>query len=109
MKVLYLNSNKMGEGNSELGEKLLLTFIEKVYSSINIDAILCVNSGAHLATVNNKAVELFKLFEQKGTVISTCGTCLDFYNIREKLQVGNVGSMELLVNIMNKAEKVIRP
>ncbi len=109
MKVLYLNSNSMGEGSPELGEKLLNAFIEKVYNTIEIDVVLCVNSGAYLTTTNNKTVELLKLFEQKGTAISTCGTCLDFYNIRENLQVGNVGSMELLVNIMNKAEKIIRP
>ncbi len=99
----------MGEGNPELGEKLLINFIEKVCNSIDIDAILCVNSGAFLTTNSEKAIELFKRFEQKGTAISTCGTCLDFYSIREKLQVGNVGSMELLVNLMNQANKVIRP
>ena len=107
MKLLYLNSNKMGEGNPKLGEKLLLVFLEKVYNTIDIDAIVCVNSAVYLTSSN--AVEIFKKFEVKGVAVSSCGTCLDFYNIREKLQVGNVGSMDLLVNLMNQAEKVITP
>ena len=109
MNLLYLNSNIMGQGNPELGKNLLINFIEKVYNSIEIDIILCVNSGAFLTTNTQKTIEIFKRFEQKGTVISTCETCLDFYSIREKLQVGNVGSMELLTDIMYQADKVIRP
>ena len=82
-------------------------FLEKIYNTIDIDAIVCVNSAVYLTSSN--AVEIFKKFDAKGVAVSSCGTCLDFYNIREKLQVGNVGSMDLLVNLMNQAEKVIRP
>ena len=107
MKVLYLNSNKMGEGDPELGKKLLLIFLEKVYNTIDIDVIVCVNSAVYLTSSN--VVEILRKFEAKGVTVSSCGTCLDFYSIREKLQVGNVGSMDLLVNLMNQAKKVIRP
>ena len=110
MRLLYLNSDKIGDVNSELGEKLLITFLNKVLSQqIEIDVIFCVNSGALLTSTNNNAVEILKKFEKKGTIISTCGTCLDFYNIREQLKVGDIGSMDLLVKLMSQAENILRP
>ena len=41
--------------------------------------------------------------------IVTCGTCLDFYGLKEKLSVGSVTNMYEIVELMEKAEVVIRP
>ena len=47
--------------------------------------------------------------EEQGTVIMTCGTCLDFYGIKDKLAVGTVTNMYSIVETLQNAEKVIRP
>ena len=39
----------------------------------------------------------------------TCGTCLDFYGIKDKLAVGTVTNMYEIVETMENAGKVIRP
>ena len=110
MTLLYLNSNKMGEGDSLLGEKLMIVFLEKILlQSIKIDTIICVNSAAYLTTVNDKTVSILSKIEEKGTVISTCGTCLDFFEIRNNLRVGDVGSMDLIVKLKDNASKIINP
>jgi selenium metabolism protein YedF len=110
MIFLYLNSDKMGQGEPELGRKLMVAFLnELAKSDIIIDVIGCVNSGINLTTEGSDAIESLKELEQKGARIATCGTCLDFYNKREDLLIGEVGSMAQTVLLMAKADRVIKP
>jgi selenium metabolism protein YedF len=110
MTFLYLNSDKMGQGESELGKKLMVTFLhELAKSDIMIDVIGCVNSGINLTTEGSEAITSLRELEQKGARISTCGTCLDFYNKRKDLLIGEIGSMDQTVLIMSKADRVIKP
>ena len=110
MIFLYLNSDKMGEGEPELGKKLMVSFLcELAKSDIEIDVIGCVNSGINLTTEGSEAITSLRDLEQKGARIATCGTCLDFHNKREDLLIGEIGSMDQTVLIMSKADRVIKP
>lgn len=110
MTFLYLNSDKMGDGPEELGKKLLKSFLKELLESgTHVDLIGCVNSGVKLTTEGSEVIDILRQFEQKGTKIATCGTCLDYHGLREKLLIGEVGSMKMTVEIMTKADKVIRP
>lgn len=110
MNLLYLNSDQIGEGNPELGSKLMLSYLSKVLSqSVKIDVVFCINSAALLTSKNEQAIELLKTLESKGAVISTCGTCLDFFDLKDQLQVGEVGSMDLLITLKQQAHKIFQP
>ncbi len=110
MNLLYLTSDVLGTGDVVLGEKLLINFLNNLLSSSKkIDVIFCINSAAYLTCNNHDAVKIFKQFNDKGTIISTCGTCLEFYKIKDELQVGEIGSMSLLVQLMNSAKNIITP
>ncbi len=110
MTFLYLNSDKMGQGDPSLGKKLLGIFLDELTNSdIKIDLIGCVNSGINLTTKGSEVLSSFRELERKGAKIATCGTCLDFHNKREDLLIGKIGSMDQTVRIMAKADKVIRP
>jgi selenium metabolism protein YedF len=110
MTVLYLNSNMMGAGEPELGKKLLVLFLKKMAESDHhIDLVGCVNSGIFLTTEENEALDSLKKLAAKGARIATCGTCLDHYQRREKLLIGQVGSMDQTVEIFATADRIIRP
>ena len=110
MTFLYLNSNKMGNGDDKLGEILIESFLEKLSNSeIKIDFIGCVNSGVKLATSGSHVIDILKRFEDKGAKIASCGTCLEYLKIKDNLLVGEVGTMENMVEILSKADKVITP
>ena len=110
MTFLYLNSNKMGHGENKLGEILLESFLEKLSNSdVKIDFIGCVNSGVKLTTSGSPVIDIFKKFEEKGAKIASCGTCLGYYKIKEKLLIGEIGTMEQSVELMAKADKIINP
>ncbi|MDR1176687.1 MAG: sulfurtransferase-like selenium metabolism protein YedF [Treponema sp.] len=106
--VLAIGKNTMGTGNEELGAILIKGF---VYSLTELDPppeiILFFNSGVTLSTEGSAAVKDLKSLEEKGCVISSCGTCLDFYNLRDKLAVGNVTNMYAIVEAMAQAGKLI--
>lgn len=110
MTFLYLNSNTMGTGDQKLGKKLLTIFMEKLAASdIQIDVVGCVNSGISLTTEESEILDSLKLLESKGTRIATCGTCLDHYNRREKLLIGDIGTMDQTIEVLAKADKIICP
>lgn len=110
MHVLYLNSDKMGEGDAELGRKLLLIFLEKLAASdTRIDAVGCVNGGIRLTTEAGPALESLQKLAARGARILTCGTCLDYHGRRDSLLIGEVGDMNGTVAMMATAERIIRP
>ena len=110
MTFLYLNSDKMGSGNDPLGKKLLKSFLnELAKSDTQIDLIGCVNSAVNLTTEGSEVLEVLKTLTDKGARIASCGTCLDHFDKRDKLLIGEVGSMDMTVQIMATADKVIKP
>ena len=107
-RVGAIGRNTMGSGNDDLGAILIKGFI---YSLTELDkppeAMLFFNSGVRLTTEGSTALEDLKKLEEKGTVISSCGTCLDFYKVRDKLAVGSVTNMYAIVQAMGEAGRLI--
>ncbi len=66
------------------------------------------NSGVLLATEGPQLEDL-KALSESGTEILACGTCLEFYGIKDKLAVGTVSNMYTIVEKLSGAAKVIRP
>ena len=71
--------------------------------------ILFYNGGAKLTTEDSASLEDLRLMEQQGVEILTCGTCLNYYGLTEKLAVGSVTDMYTIVERLSRAEKVIKP
>ena len=71
--------------------------------------MLFFNSGAYLTCEGSDSLEDIKELEAQGVEVMTCGTCLDFYELKEKLAVGGVTNMYVIVEKMEKASLVIKP
>jgi selenium metabolism protein YedF len=106
--VIAIGQNTMGSGNDELGAILVKSFI---YSLTELDTppenLLFFNSGVKLTTEGSNVINDLKTLESKGTLISSCGTCLDFYKLKEKLAVGNVTNMYAIASVMAEAARLI--
>jgi len=99
----------MGNGDPQLGRKLLKNFLQKLADSdVRVDAVGCVNAAVLLTSEGSEVIDSLKKLEQKGAQIATCGTCLDHLNLQDKLQIGGVGTMEQSVQVMATAERIIR-
>lgn len=109
-KLVVLSADHMGEGAEELGKILMKSFLYALTQQDELpDTILCYNGGAKLTCEGSESLEDLKDLAARGVEILTCGTCLNFYGITEKLQVGSVTNMYDIVERMSSADRVIKP
>lgn len=108
--VIVLSANVMGTGEEKLGKSLMKAFVFAVTKQdILPETILCYNTGAYLTCEGADTLEDLKILEAEGVNILTCGTCLDFYGMKDKLAVGGVTNMYEIVEKMEQAKTIIRP
>ena len=108
--LVVLSGNVMGTGDAKLGTSLMKAFVFALTKQDQLpDTILCYNSGAYLTCEGADTLEDLKLLESEGVTILTCGTCLDFYGLKEKLAVGGVTNMYDIVERMESAAQIIKP
>ena len=108
--VVAIASDTMGSGDDALGTTLMKGFIYAVSQQEQLpQAILFYNGGAKLTVEGAVSVEDLKSMEAQGVEILTCGTCLNFYGLTDKLAVGTVTNMYNIVEKLTTAAKVVRP
>ena len=108
--LVVLSANVMGTGDPKLGTSLMKAFVFALTKQDQLpDTILCYNTGAYLTCEGADTLEDLKLLESEGVTILTCGTCLDFYGLKEKLAVGGVTNMYDIVERMENAAQIIKP
>lgn len=108
--VVAVGSDRMGEGSEELGRILIKSFIFALTQLDDLpDKILFYNGGAKLTVEGSESLEDLKTLEEQGVEIQTCGTCLDYYGIKDKLAIGGVTNMYSIVETLQNAMSVIRP
>ena len=108
--LVVLSANVMGTGDPKLGTSLMKAFVFALTKQDQLpDTILCYNTGAYLTCESADTLEDLKLLESEGVAILTCGTCLDFYGLKEKLAVGGVTNMYDIVERMERATTIVKP
>ena len=108
--VVLIGSTELGTGDPELGRTLMRMF---VFTLKEVEpppgAIVFVNSGVRLTTEGSPLLDEIRALADRGTEVLSCGTCLDFYGLKEKLQVGKVSNMFQIVTLLSTAGRVLRP
>ena len=108
--VVVISTSKMGEGNDELGAVLMKGFIYALTQLEELpETILLYNGGAPLSCEGSDSLEDLKSLEAQGVEILTCGTCLNYYGLSEKLAVGSVTNMYVIAETMSGADLIICP
>jgi len=108
--IVVVSSDKMGSGNDELGAVLMKSFFfAETQLDTLPDKILFYNGGAKLTVEGSDCLEDIRILEKEGVEILTCGTCLDFYGLKEKLAVGAVTNMYTIAEILQNAVSVVSP
>lgn len=109
-KIVVIRSGKMGEGNDELGAVLMKGFIYALTELEELpETILLYNGGAPLSCEGSDSLEDLKTLEAQGVEIMTCGTCLNYYGLTDKLAVGTVTNMYAIAEKMSEADTIICP
>ena len=108
--VVAISAAVMGEGSEELGKTLLKAFVFALTQQDKLPkTILFYNGGAALTCEGSAMLEDLKALEAQGVEILTCGTCLNFYGLTEKLAVGSVTNMYTIAEKLTQAGNVVKP
>ena len=108
--VYVISSDSMGRGSEELGWALLQTYIQTIKEIRPLPAtILFYNSGVKLVATESGALDALRQLQALGVDILACGTCLDFFQLKSAIQVGQISNMYDIMNAMASADKLVSP
>ncbi len=108
--LLILSSDSLGEGEPDLGTKLLGSFLKTLFESGKVpEKIICLNSGIFLTTEGSTVVDQLQQFAEAGSEILSCGTCLNYFNRADKLIIGQPTDMKATVDAMLHYRRILSP
>lgn len=107
--VVFIGKDHVGEGDPELGYTLMKMALYTFSESDDVpDSLLFMNAGVKLvAGGDEQVVESVRTLAQKGCEVLVCGACLDFYECKDQLAVGEISNMYDILGRTQKAAKVI--
>jgi len=108
--VILITSDQMGTGDRKLGQILMQAFLNTVWDiGLKPAKIIFINAGVMLTTAEDSSIlETLRLLEKKGIQIFSCGTCLEYYHLKDKLRVGSATNMHDIVNSLFSASRIIQ-
>ena len=108
--VVVIAADHMGEGNDELGKILLKGYLFALTQQETLPStILCYNGGASVTCEGSASLDDLRELAKLGVEILTCGTCLNYYGLTDKLRVGEITNMYVIAEKQLQADLVLRP
>lgn len=108
--VFVIASDVMGNGNDELGAIIMKSFI---HTAIELehgpDIMIFYNAGVKLTAEGSDLLNALVQLEKKGIKIMICGTCVNYFNLADKIAVGEVSNMYDIATTLSTAGRIVRP
>lgn len=106
--AFLITQRTMGHGSTELGQVLIKSFFYALLETEPLPrTIMFINGGVHLTTEGSVVLEHLNALAAKGVQILSCGACLDYYELKDKLAVGEITNMYTIIEEMSSAAKTI--
>jgi len=106
--VYLITTNSLGQGSPDLGQVLIKSlFTTLAETDPPPAALLFLNTGVFLTCDGSDVMSQLEKMHGAGTAVLSCGTCLDYYNIKDKLKIGSVSNMFEINNRLTGPQKVI--
>ena len=106
--TIFINKDRLGHGSDELGKTLINAFIATIKDlSVQPRTICFMNTGVKLTIEGAETQPYLRELEEKGIELLVCGTCLGYFNLKEKLGAGKISNMYDISETMLKSSKVI--
>lgn len=106
----FVDSETLGRGDDRLGAILMKAFILTLKELKPLPwRVIFINGGVKLASAGSELLPSLGELENLGVEILSCGTCLDFYGLKEELKAGRVSNMFEIVTTLADSSNVIKP
>lgn len=108
--VVLVASDELGRGSPELGRVLIRSLIKTLSNTERKpERMIFVNGGVRLTADGSDLIDDLKAMEESGVELLSCGTCLDYFDLKEKLRAGRASNMQEIVETLTDADRVLRP
>jgi intracellular sulfur oxidation DsrE/DsrF family protein len=106
--VILITREGMGDAPPELQVTLISNYLKLlIENQLKPVAICFYGEGVKLVVEGSAVIESLRTLEARGVHLVICMTCLRFFNLSDKVQVGIVGGMGDILAAQLKAGKVI--
>ncbi|AHW58510.1 DsrE/DsrF-like family protein [Draconibacterium orientale] len=106
--LIQITQNGMGSGNEELGQLLAKNYLTLLCEETEVPQVITFyNEGVKLICSGSEALEPLKLLAEKGVKLVACKTCLNHFQLLEKVEVGITATMVDIMHFQKVAEKVV--
>jgi selenium metabolism protein YedF len=108
--VVVIASDKMGEGDDELGHLLMHNFIMALKDLDRLPgSMVFYNSGVKLAWDQSPVAGHLKDLEKMGVDLLLCATCISHYSLEKSIGAGTPSNMYVIAEAMTSACNIIKP
>jgi hypothetical protein len=106
--LIVINQDGMGQADTELQHKLITTYLTLLDDNGVLPGAICFyTDGIKLALEGSPVLDLLQSLESKGVRLILCKTCIDHFDVANKVRVGIVGGMTDIISAQWAADKVI--
>ncbi len=108
--VIAFTSDKMGDGDEELGHLLMINFVRAIRDlDVLPRKMIFYNRGVLLGAEGSPVIDHLKEIEKMGVIMLLCATCAKYYLLEEKIKIGTLSNMFEIAQVMSSADNIIRP
>lgn len=105
--MILLLSNSIGDGDERLGEGLLETYLALLkQEKERPDIIFCMNKAVLTLTDDSFHTTHLKDLEEAGVTILACKTCTDYYEVTDKIKVGELSTMKDMIQLSHQHKTI---
>ncbi|WP_321375496.1 DsrE family protein [uncultured Draconibacterium sp.] len=106
--LIQITHNGMGPGNEELGQLLVKNYLTLLCEEAKLPKVITFyNEGVKLICSGSEALESLQQLAEKGVKLVACKTCLNHFQILDKVEVGIPGTMVDIMHFQKVAEKIV--
>lgn len=106
--VIFITHDGMGKADQPLPHKLIRTYLGLLVEHKQFPAAICFyTDGVKLVVEGSPVLDLLQSLEARGVPLIICQTCLNHFDLADKVRVGIVGGMTDIIEAQWRAEKVI--
>lgn len=108
--IIVFKNERMGVGDDDLGTILIKGFINTIKEILPLPKkIICYNNGVKLTLKNSPVIDSLLELEKLKIKILICGTCADYFKIKDKIGCGIISNMYDITDSLTKASHIIAP
>ncbi|MEG0774840.1 sulfurtransferase-like selenium metabolism protein YedF [Clostridium sp.] len=105
--TIVIGSDKLGNGNDELGLALMKSYLFALSEADIIPKhLIFLNSGVKLVVEDSLVLDSLEKLKDRGVNLQSCGLCLDFYKIKDSVRIGEITNMYAIIELMNSSRTI---